>query len=132
MGTDKDFRQERPDVNLKDGDVEKAEINLRTLSPMQIVQRGIFCQIAREIGANQIMMTDAKNHVFVIEYNGDTEEPEYEVDYEFILFKATQYQMERLLACFQPKQKDKEDATESSIITEDKPEIVDKPKLFIP
>lgn len=116
------------------GDVKAGEINIRALSPMQIVQRAIFCQIAREIGASQIMMTEAKNHVFVIEYLDDPENPTYEVDYEFILFKAGQKQMEDLLACFKPKQSEEEKAKEESlIITEDKPQIDlgDKPPLFI-
>lgn len=117
------------------GDVKGGEVNLRTLNPMQIVQRAVFCQIAREIGANQIMMTEAKNHCFVIAYNDDAEIPEYEVDYEFILFKAGQKQMEDLLACFRPKKAEGAEATEeSSIIQDDKPVInlSDRPPLFIP
>lgn len=71
-------------------------INLRTLHPIQMVGRAQCHQAIREIGAEKIFKSKKENHVFLLEYDDGT----HEIDWEFCLFEATDYQLEKLLEGF--------------------------------
>jgi len=82
-------------------------INLRKLHPMQIVERALFAQSLKEIGVEKLVQLDKVHHVFLVTYVDDAGNPtEQEIDWEFVLFEATSYQMNQLLNCFIPKPKE--------------------------
>ena len=77
-------------------------INLRKQHPLQLVERLLFCQSIKEIGIEKILMLNKPQQVFLTEVIVD-DKSTYEIDWEFIIFEATSFQMNSLLACFTQK-----------------------------
>ena len=80
-------------------------INLRNQTPMQNINRILFCQSLKEIGVEKIEALNRKHEVFLLPCE-DEENGTYNViDWEFVLFEATHYQMADLLSHFERKAK---------------------------
>ena len=106
-------------------------VNFRTQHPMQLVERMLCINNIREIGVDKISQLDKKHHVFLIKYD-DGGQPD--IAWEFCLFEATTHQFNSLFEQFVSRPKKRiptQDKVQNLVITEDKPEIVDKPKLII-
>lgn len=85
--------------------------NLRTLIPLQLIGKCIALQNLREIGADKIReIKDGKFNVFTFEIEDGT----FEIDWEFAIFEATEYQFSSLFDCFNSKPVVKEEETEDA------------------
>lgn len=84
-------------------------------SPLDMANRVVSCSIIRSIGAEKVsMIKDEKiKNSFLLPCINDEGKEYFEIDWEFVLFDATEHQIGLLLDNFQPKQKKKE----SKIIT---------------
>jgi len=111
----------------------QAIINLRKQVPMQLVERMLMLQNIREIGVqNLLKLQDRKFRVFLLEVEGETEEDQYEIDWEFCIFAATSFQFNALMECFVPKQKQEDEPQrESNIIMPDNNIEDDRPPLIL-
>ena len=82
------------------------ETNLRKQTPMQNMERIMFCQAIKEIGVEKIEALNRKHEPFLLPCE-DEENGIYNViDWEFILFEATSHQMNTLLSNFTAKPKE--------------------------
>ena len=104
-------------------------INLRKLQPMDIVNRMLCMQAIREIGKEKIYQVEGKMYEDFLMYYDDGE---CDIDWEFVLFKAPNHLLVKLIDNFSAKPKEEElkekvEATLKekypSIIQEEKPVV---------
>lgn len=80
-------------------------INLRDQPALRNMERIMFCQAIREIGVGKIEGLEKRHHAFLLPVTSEEGTNYNEIDWEFVLFGATQYQMNELLECFVHKPK---------------------------
>ena len=66
-------------------------VNWRELSPGAMAERSVFNYLIREAGVQVVLLTKLKNH-FLRPMADDNGEEFWEIDWEYILFKATEHQ----------------------------------------
>ena len=92
----------------------------RTKNPMDMANRMVACHMIKEIGAEKIRQGDQEIADTFLLPVANEEGKEYDdIDWEFVLFQATDFQLNKLFAQFERKPK-------SNLIVEE-----DKPKLII-
>jgi hypothetical protein len=75
-------------------------INLRTLQPMQVINRMLCMQALREIGKDNIHKLEERRYEnFLMFYDDDT----FDIDWEYVLFKAPEFLLSALIDNFQAK-----------------------------
>ena len=82
-----------------------SSINLRQQLPIQNIERIMFCQSIKEIGVEKIESLNRKHEPFLLHMVSEEGVEYNEIDWEFILFEATSYQMGELLDNFIAKPK---------------------------
>jgi len=78
-------------------------------SPLEMANRIVACDILRSIGPQKINMIEdekIKNPFLVFVLNDKNEEIP-EIDWEFVIFEATEFQIGKVIGEFQPKRKEK-------------------------
>lgn len=73
--------------------------NFRKELPVSIVNRVLCMQAIKEIGADKIHLLGEKYSIFIVKYDDDT----FDIDWEFALFEATEFQLSSLIDNFQAK-----------------------------
>lgn len=93
-------------------------INWKQKSPIEMANRIVACDILRSIGAEKIaMIKDEKlKNVFLLPCIDDNDKEYFEIDWKFVIFEMTDYQMGKLMDNFQPKQKEKEEPKKSLLV----------------
>ena len=86
-------------------------INWKQKSPMDMANRIVACDILRSIGPEKIAMIkdDVLKNSFLLPCVDDKDKEYFEIDWKFVIFEMTDYQMGKLMENFQPKEKEKEE-----------------------
>lgn len=87
-------------------------------NPIQLAERMLACHILREIGPEKIRKGNQDYANLFLITVAEEEITKEEIDWEFVLFNATNFQIDNLLNQFEKKKK------EGIIIKEDKPNII--------
>ena len=77
--------------------------NFRKELPVTIVNRVLCMQAIKEIGADQIHASGEKSSLFLVQYEDGINDVHYDIDWEFALFEATEFQLSSLIDNFQAK-----------------------------
>lgn len=77
-------------------------VNYRTASLDVANYRTKVCQLIKEIGADNIIALGEDGYAFLIQHQ-DEDGVYHEIDWEFILFDATEFQLNKLINRFQVK-----------------------------
>lgn len=88
-------------INLKSK--EKMSKNFRKELPVAIVNRVLCMQAIKEIGADKIHALGEKYSMFLVQYEDGISDVHYDIDWEFALFEATEFQLSSLIDNFQAK-----------------------------
>jgi len=93
-------------------------INWKSKSPIELANRMVACDIIRTISSSKIQDIDDEKlrKAFLLPYEDDEGNKYSEIDWEFVLFYATEYQIGSLLEKFQPRQKNKKEEKKKSLL----------------